>query len=45
VEICSAIKAQALDIWTPLFSVDPPFCTKLNFTKFMIFPFNTCIKH
>jgi hypothetical protein len=24
VEICWAIKAQALDVWTPLFPVDPP---------------------
>ena len=28
-------KSQALDVWTPLFPVDPPFSTKLNFTKFI----------
>jgi hypothetical protein len=32
-------RTQALDVWTP------PFSTKLNFTKFNIFPLNTCIKH
>jgi hypothetical protein len=43
---------QALDVWTPLFPVDPPFSTKLNFTNFIFFPLNTaldveclCIKH
>ena len=36
---------QALDVWIPLFPVDPSFSTKLNFTKFIIFPLNTCIKH
>ena len=32
------IRSQALDVWTPLFPVDPPFSTKLNFTKFILFP-------
>jgi hypothetical protein len=37
---------QALDVWIPLFQVDPPFSTKLNFTKFIPPPpLNTCIKH
>ena len=39
------VGSQALDVWTPLFPVDPPFSTKLNFTKFNFFPLNTCIKH
>ena len=33
---------QRLD---PLFPVDPPFSTKLNFIKFIFSPLNTCIKH
>ena len=28
---------QALDVWTPLFPVDPPISTKLNFTKLIFF--------
>ena len=26
------LRTQALDVWTSLFPVDPPFSTKLNYT-------------
>ena len=26
------LRTQALDVWTPLFPLDPPFSTKLNYT-------------
>jgi hypothetical protein len=29
---------QAIDVWTLLFPVDPPFSTKLSFTKLIVSP-------